>query len=188
MLTSETIVAAIDSNNPAEIKKLQKQGLKLIWQDERGTTLLHFAASKGKEAIVDYLLRHQVHPDNPYQYTTEKQDKDNLLECPPLLCAVTNKHIKVAELLLNAGANIHQESRGGLSPLGAAKRYYHTEMNATVREQRKAILDLLETHEKKEKIELEKKYASCVRYFNFQKKEELTAKSPQPQNSGCTIL
>ena len=60
------------------------------------------------------------------------------------VCAVTNKHTKVVELLLNAGANIHQESRGGHSSLGGAMRYYHTEKNAAAREQRKAILDLLD--------------------------------------------
>ncbi len=190
MLTRETIVAAINSNDPTEIKKLQKQGLELIWQDNRGTTLLHFAASNGKEAVVDYLLKHKIHPDKPYQYTTDKQDKDDLLERTPLLCAVTKKHIKVVELLLDAGANIYQESRGGPSPLGAAMIYHHTATDTAVREQCKAILDLLERPDKKEKIELEKKYSSFLRHFNSQKKEEpkSTAESAQHRNSGCIIL
>ena len=188
MLTRETIVAAINSNDPAEIKKLQEQGLKLIWQDDRGTTLLHFAASEGKEAIVAYLLKQKIHPDKPYQYTTDKQDKVDFLQRTPLLCAVTLGHIEVVKLLLAAGADIRKKNAYGFSPYSVARSSEHPNAPAIRKLFKNSVSECCNAPVIKESPISEYKAATTTNLTYFKPEKNKTPTVKTIVSNTCTII
>ncbi|KAI8969043.1 ankyrin repeat-containing domain protein [Mycotypha africana] len=86
-------------------------------RDIYGRTPLHYAAMKGYDDCVSYLL--DQHAD------IEARDLDGF---SPLVCAIINGRTVSVDILLNAGANIEPENDKDHIPLSLACFYGHTDI------------------------------------------------------------
>ena len=91
------IVKYLVENNKADIEKPYTENL---------LTPLGVACRVGNEKIVDYLLIKGANPDGLYDSNTEYKEI-------PLLIAINNDNIKIAERLLKAGASLELTDEKG---------------------------------------------------------------------------
>ncbi len=107
---TKEVLEAVKTDNLALAEELLKTGeVNVDWCDERGVTLLQFAADAGKEAMVSLLLKAGADPNG-----------EGEIDRTPLHCAVSRGHTAVIKRLLEAGADTYRKNRYGYTPIDVA--------------------------------------------------------------------
>ena len=92
------------------VKSLVHYGANVNARAYNGSTPLQDAARYGALGIVQFLL----------QKKANLEDKDDILQYTPLLWALNKKQFKVAEFLVESGANVNAKDFRGSTPLHVA--------------------------------------------------------------------
>eukprot|EP01006_Ploeotia_vitrea_P039101 TRINITY_DN66311_c5_g1_i1.p1 TRINITY_DN66311_c5_g1~~TRINITY_DN66311_c5_g1_i1.p1 ORF type:complete len:297 (-),score=167.92 TRINITY_DN66311_c5_g1_i1:14-904(-) len=98
------------TGNVALLEGALDQGTSVNKRDENGLTLLHWAADRGQEAVVELLL-------SKYKAKVDVADNDGNT---PLHCAALSDEVKCVELLVAAGSDVSIKNEDDETPADLA--------------------------------------------------------------------
>ena len=102
---NESLYRAISQNDFQSLQQALQMGALINANDHFGHSPLHYAAYKGNESFVDFLLRNGGNPNAQSKHLST-----------PLHSAAWGRNLKVAEILLEDGADVNAKTDEGETP------------------------------------------------------------------------
>uniref|UniRef100_UPI00398ECF7F uncharacterized protein n=1 Tax=Pristiophorus japonicus TaxID=55135 RepID=UPI00398ECF7F len=111
-------VAALLSGNLTEVQKLvEMEDVKVLCQyDEKGYTLVHWAALTGSISLLGYLVDLRLPVNLPSRSEPAQR---------PIHWAAVKGHVTIIDILLQAGVSLDERDQRGCTPLIIASQYGH---------------------------------------------------------------
>jgi ankyrin repeat protein len=160
MKTYTKLANAIREPNLEKVLRIARKGADLCDSDDRGRTLLHWAASEGNPSIVAFLINNNLPIDarTDYDFTplhlancgetarlligagadikatnrsSRKQQWKSLGNCP-VHTAVWYERLDVLDVLLEGDSNINCQNLNGMAPIHEAAGYHDAEFLSSI--------------------------------------------------------
>lgn len=117
--SNTALILAAASGSAETVKAIIGAGGLLTKVNEQGVSALHVGCKQGSAEVVDLLLQQPgVEVDKESSFPVEI----------PLFCAAYHGHVRVAQLLLQKGADVNKTTVGHLTPLHMVARSSNSDM------------------------------------------------------------
>ena len=117
--SNTALILAAASGSAETVKVIIAAGGLFSKVNDQGVSALHVACKQGSVEVVDVLLQ---------QHGVEINKASSLVDEIPLFCAAYCGHVKVAQLLLEKGADVNKTITSQLTPLHMAARSSNSDM------------------------------------------------------------